>query len=97
MADRAQENRILAPQQVERVLGHHSAVPKIVVAAPIEMLVVQARIVLNDGRVEHANRLGSHLFPHAIPGDHSDRKSFHVSILFSLTFSCLYSQTRPLS
>jgi hypothetical protein len=74
MADRPEEDGILAPQQVEPALGDDLACPQVAVAAPVEGLdVVAEALELRDGR-EHLQRLGGDFGAGAVSGKGGDRE-----------------------
>ena len=54
IAGRAEQDRVLAAQRIEAVIGHHDAVRPVVVAAPVEVLEDEANTGAPCGhRLEH--------------------------------------------
>ncbi len=77
------------------VLGAHPAVRLVPVAAPRELLPLEAQAVLCADRLEHAHAFGDHLAPDAVSGDDRDEVLFHVAQYIELVmrFAALESST----
>ena len=71
-ADGAQEDRRMAADLLEPVLGHHPAVLDVVVAAPGQLVPVEGDAVFRTGGVQHADALGHDLLADPVAGDHRD-------------------------
>ncbi len=72
-ADRAEENRVVRADPLLPVLGHHPAVPAVVVArGEIEFIDLQLESESLRCRVEHAHPFGDDFLADAVPGNDGD-------------------------
>jgi hypothetical protein len=69
VAGRAEQDRVLVAQGVEAVGRHHHAVLAVVVAAPVEVLEVEAEAVAGRGQgFQHLRPAGTTSLPMPSPG-----------------------------
>ena len=66
----AEQDRIEGTQQLDPVRRHHPAGLAVGLAAPVEMLPVEADIEAPAGGLQHPHRLGHDLPADAVAGDH---------------------------
>ena len=71
-AHRAQQDRVERAQHLDAVLRHHPAGLAVGLAAPVEMLPVEADVVAPAGGLQHPHGLGHDLLADAVAGDDRD-------------------------
>ena len=75
--DRAEEDRIVIADLREPVGGHHRAGCKVVLAAPREMLPLEAQTEALGDRIDDANSLRNDLAADAVSGNGRDLERLH--------------------
>src|SRR5258708_35873437 len=70
MTDGAEIDGIVKPQPLEPVLRHHHAHIDVALAAPIELVPLEAEAIGTGCRFHGGDTLGHHLTPDAVSGDH---------------------------
>jgi hypothetical protein len=76
-ADRAQEDRLEGPQPLDAVLGHHATKALEALAAPGELLELEADPEAAADGLERAQALGHHLLADPVARDHRDLVTAH--------------------
>jgi hypothetical protein len=74
VADRAEEDRVLPPQQVEAARGNDLAGFQVAIAAPVERLHLVGDALEFRDRRQHLHRLGGDLGARAVSGNRGNRK-----------------------
>jgi hypothetical protein len=78
VAGRAEQDRVLVAQRVQAVGRHHHAVRAVVVAAPVEVLELEAQGAARLGeRFEHLPAGGHDFLADAVTGDGGDCVGLH--------------------
>jgi len=93
-AHRAVVDRVVAADPRLPVVGHHRAVPGVVVAAgEVEMIELQVDAELAGRRLQHAHALGHHFLADPVAGDHGDPVPGH-SVLQQRHGAAMIAQRR---
>ena len=78
-AGRAEQDGVVALDQVEAVLGHERAGLLVALGAPVEMIEGDGEAAVALGaRLQHLDAGGDHLGADAVPGDGGDAKRSHL-------------------
>ena len=78
VAGRAEQDRVLVAQRVQAVVRHHHAVRAEVVAAPVEVLELEAEPLAGGGqRLQHLLAGGNDFLADAVAGDGGDPVRLH--------------------
>ena len=80
IANRAQQDRVQRPQQVQGVGWHHAAVAEIIFGAPFEVLEIEGNVEPGANGLQHAERRGHHFLAHAVARNDRDGESFHARL-----------------
>ncbi|CFW34116.1 Uncharacterised protein [Bordetella pertussis] len=78
------------------VIGHHLAVARVVIAAPVEMVPLEIDAETRGGRLQHAQPLGHDFLADAVAGDDGDPVfCCHLSLLVCDRARAAPARSRP--
>ena len=78
IADRAEENRVERPKQVQRLFRHHPAVIEVVLRPPRKVLPLEAEAGAPGGRVEDSKGGGDDFLSDPVAGNDGNAICLHA-------------------